>query len=274
MAALQAKGKCFLGGEKMILEVKNISFAYAGAPTLFSDISFSVNRGQIISIIGPNGVGKTTLLNCMANLAAPTDGEILLEGKDMKRLKAREIAKKIAFVPQFIIPSFSYDVLSYVVTGCAPRIGTFEKPKQEHYAIAQQSLEQMKISHLAQKYYTQISGGERQQVSIARALAQRPKVILMDEPTAHLDYGNQIKVLKIIKELAAEGYAAVITTHNPDHALLLGGEVAAINPNGQFIFGSSRAVISEEFLSSLYGVDLRLHHIPGIGRNVCVAASL
>jgi len=165
-------------------------------------------------------------------------------------------------------------VLSYVVTGCAPRLGTFEKPKKEHYEIARQALEQMNIAHLAGKYYTQISGGERQLVSIARALAQRPKVILMDEPTAHLDYGNQIKVLKIIKKLAAEGYAAVITTHNPDHALLLGGEVAALNFNGQFTFGSSKTVIREDFLKSLYGVDLRLHHIPSIGRNVCVSASI
>ena len=114
-----------------------------------------------------------------------------------------------------------------------------KKPKQEHYAIAQQSLDQMKISHLAQSIH-RISGGERQQVSIARALAQRPKVILMDEPTAHLDYGNQIKVLKIIKELAAEGYAAVITTHNPDHALLL-GRGGGNQYQRQFIFGSSRA---------------------------------
>ena len=258
----------------MIIEVKNLSFAYTGAPAILSNISFSVGRGQIISVIGPNGVGKTTLLNCMANLAVPTGGEILLAGKNLKQMKAKEIAGSIAYVPQFIVPSFAYEVLSYVVTGCAPRLGTFEKPKQEHYDLAQHSLEQMKIAHLAQKYYTQISGGERQQVSIARALAQRPRVILMDEPTAHLDYGNQVKVLRIIKELAAQGYAAVITTHNPDHALLLGGDVAAIDFNGQFTFGSSSYVINEDFLSSLYGVDLRLHHISDIGRNVCVAASL
>ena len=260
----------------MIIDVKNISFAYSGsgAPAILNNISFSVNRGQVISIIGPNGVGKTTLLNCMANLVAPTRGQILLDGKNMRSLKAKEIAAGIAFVPQFIIPSFAYEVLSYVVTGCAPRIGTFEKPGPEHYALARRALEQMNIAHLAKKYYTQISGGERQQVSIARALAQRPRVILMDEPTAHLDYGNQIKVLRIIKNLAAEGYAAVITTHNPDHALLLGGEVAALNFNGQFTFGRSEAVINEEFLSSLYGVNLRLHHIPDVGRNVCVAASL
>lgn len=258
----------------MIIEVRNISFSYDGNSTIFNNISFSVYEGQIVSILGPNGAGKTTLLNLMANLASPTSGEIILEGKNFKDMMPKEIAKKIAFVPQFITPSFSYDVLSYVVTGCAPRIGTFEKPRQEHYEIAQHSLEQMKISHLSHKYYTQISGGERQQVSISRAIAQKPKVILMDEPTAHLDYGNQIKVLKIIKALAAEGYAAVITTHNPDHALLLGGKVAAINAKGQFTFGNSEDVINEEFLSTLYGINLHLRHISDLRRNVCVAPSL
>ncbi|MGI5882308.1 MAG: ABC transporter ATP-binding protein [Dethiobacteria bacterium] len=238
------------------------------------DISFSVDEGQIVCILGPNGVGKTTLLNCLANLATPTKGQIMLGGKDMRYLAQREIATRIAFVPQFIIPSFAYEVLSYVVTGCAPRLGTFEKPKREHYELARRSLGQMEISHLEEKYYTQISGGERQQVSISRALTQRPGIIMMDEPTAHLDYGNQIKVLRIIKRLASEGYAAVITTHNPDHALLLGGEVAAINPGGKFIFGNSRSVINSEFLSTLYGIELQLHHISAIGRDVCVAPPL
>lgn len=258
----------------MIIEVKKISFAYEGSSDILRDISFSVDKGQIICILGPNGIGKTTLLNCLANLVTPTKGEILLNGKDMKSISPREVAMNIGFVPQFIIPSFAYEVLSYVVTGCAPRIGTFEKPKQEHYKIAQQSLEQMEISHLAHKYYTQISGGERQLVSISRALAQRPKVILMDEPTAHLDYGNQIRTLRIIRKLAAEGYAAVITSHNPEHALLLGGEVAAIGPNGKFTFGSCQEVINKDFLSSLYGIDLHIHHISELGRDVCVAPSL
>lgn len=258
----------------MIMELKNISFAYPGASNIFNNVSFSVDKGQIISILGPNGIGKTTLLNCMGNLAAPTNGEILIEGKDMGNMTPREIGMNIGFVPQFIIPSFAYEVLDYVVTGCAPRLGTFEKPREKHYQTARESLEQMKISHLSQKYYTQISGGERQQVSISRALAQRPKVILMDEPTAHLDYGNQIKVLRIIKRIAGEGYAVVITTHNPDHALLLGGEVAAINPNGEFTFGSCEDVISEEFLSTLYGIDLHLRHFDDIGRDVCISPAL
>lgn len=258
----------------MIMELKNISFTYDGVTNIFSDISFSIASGQIISILGPNGVGKTTLLNCMGNLAAPTRGEIHLEGKSMIKMLPREVGMNIGFVPQFIIPSFAYEVLDYVVTGCAPRIGTFEKPKREHYQAAAEALEQMKIAHLLHKYYTEISGGERQQVSIARTLAQRPRIILMDEPTAHLDYGNQIKVLRIIKQLGEKGYGVVITTHNPDHALLLGGDVAAIDPKGGFTFGSCREVINEEFLSSLYGIDLHLKHIPDIGRDVCIAPAL
>ena len=258
----------------MIIEVKTLSFAYQGASDILRDISFSVKKGQIICILGPNGIGKTTLLNCLANLATPTKGEILLNGVDMKRMAPKEVAMNIGYVPQFILPSFAYEVLSYVVTGCAPTIGTFEKPKAAHYSIAQKSLEQMSVSHLSQKYYTQISGGERQLVSIARAIAQRPKVILMDEPTSHLDYGNQIKTLRIIRKLAAEGYAAVITSHNPDHALLLGGDVAAIGPNGEFTFGNCSDVINEDFLSSLYGIDLHIRRIPDLGRDVCVAPCL
>jgi len=269
------KEQIFLREEhKLIIEVKNISFAYENSLTIFRDISFSIDEGQIICILGPNGAGKTTLLNCLANIHKPTKGKILLDGKEMESMSSKEVAMNIGFVPQIIIPSFSYEVLGYVVTGCAPRIGIFEKPGQEHYEIAQQALEQMGISHLSHKYLTQISGGERQQVSLSRALAQRPKVILMDEPTAHLDYGNQIKVLRVIKKLAAEGYAAVITTHNPDHALLLGGNMAAINTKGDFTYGNCRDVINEEFLSSLYGINLNLRHIADIGRDVCIAPPL
>ena len=258
----------------MIMELKDISFAYPGGVNILDNISFSVDGGQIISILGPNGAGKTTLLNCMGNLAKPTSGEILIEGKNMEDMSPGEVGRNIGFVPQFIIPSFAYEVLDYVVTGCAPRMGTFEKPRKEHYERAMMSLEQMEISKLSNKHYTQISGGERQQVSISRALTQEPKIILMDEPTAHLDYRNQIKVLRIIKQLAERGFGVVITTHNPDHALLLGGEVAAIAPGGEFTFGSCREVINEEFLSSLYGIDLHLRHLEDIGRDVCIAPAL
>lgn len=258
----------------MIMEIKSISYSYDGITDIFKDISFSIKKGQIITILGPNGVGKTTLLNCIANLSVISRGEIIVDGKPIKEMSVREIGTSIGYVPQFIIPSFSYEVIDYVVTGCAPRIGTFDKPKKEHYEIAEAALAEMGIAHLANKYYTNISGGERQLVSIARALTQRPKLILMDEPTAHLDYGNGIKVLRIIKKLAQADYGVVITTHNPDHALLIDGNVAALKPGGEFAFGSCKEVINEKFLSTLYGIELQLRYISDIGRNVCIAPAL
>lgn len=260
--------------EETKIEVLGLSYAYSGSPELFNNVSFTIKTGEIICILGPNGIGKTTLLNCIANLITPTKGKILINGKDMDKIPPRNIAKTISYVPQTIIPSFDYEVLEYVVTGCAPRLGTFERPREKHYSMARDAINQMKISHLSHKPYTQISGGERQQVSIARAISQQPKIILMDEPTAHLDCGNQVKVLKIIKEMAQKGYGVVFTTHNPDQALLLKTKIAAFDKSGNFSFGAYREVLSEGFLRSMYGIDLHLYNIEEIGRSVCIAPTL
>lgn len=260
--------------EETKIEISELSYAYSGFKELFNNISFTIKTGEIICILGPNGIGKTTLLNCIANLITPTKGKILVNGRNMNKMLPQDIAKTIGYVPQTIVPSFDYEVLEYVVTGCAPRLGTFERPKDEHYSIAWDAMNQMKISHLSHKAYTKISGGERQQVSIARAISQRPKIILMDEPTAHLDCGNQIKVLKIIKEMARKGYGVVFTTHNPDQALLLKTKIAAFDKNGSFSFGTYREVLNEGFLRSMYGIDLHLYNIDEIGRSVCIAPAL
>lgn len=260
--------------EETKIEIRDLSFAYSGFKELFNNVSFTIKTGEILCILGPNGIGKTTLLNCIANLAAPTKGKILINDKDMNEMPPREIAKAISYVPQTVMPSFDYEVLEYVVTGCAPRLGTFERPKEKHYSIAQNAIEQMKITHLSRKAYTKISGGERQQVSIARAIAQQPKIILMDEPTAHLDCGNQVKVLKIIKGMVQEGYGVVFTTHNPDQALLLKTKIAAFDGSGNFSFGTYKEVLNESFLRSMYGIDLHVYNIDEIGRSVCIAPAL
>jgi len=259
---------------KTKIEVLELGYAYSGFGELFNGVSFTIKTGEIICILGPNGIGKTTLLNCIANLITPTKGKILINGRDMNKIQPRDIAKTIGYVPQTVIPSFDYEVLEYVVTGCAPRLGTFERPKEEHYSIARNAIEQMEISHLSHKAYTKISGGERQQVSIARAISQQPKIILMDEPTSHLDCGNQVKVLKIIKKMAQEGYGVVFTTHNPDQALLLKTKIAAFDKDGNFSFGTYKEVLNEGFLRSMYGIDLHLYNIDEIGRSVCIAPVL
>jgi iron complex transport system ATP-binding protein len=132
----------------------------------------------------------------------------------------------------------------------------------------------MGIEHLAEKSYKQISGGERQQVSIARVLTQSPAYILMDEPTSHLDYGNQIRILNTIRQLAKSGFGVVFSTHNPDHALLIGGKTAVIDRQGVLRFGDSGELLNERFLSELYGAKLRISGLENSGRNVCFAPEL
>ena len=250
---------------------RKLFYSYTPERMILKDISFCFKSGEIVSILGPNGAGKTTFLNCLANLVPLDKGEIFIDDKNIKKIPPREVAKVIGYVPQIIVPSFDFSVLEYVVTGCAPHMGTLSRLKQEHYDIAMEAIKRMGIEKLWNRSYSQISGGERQQVSIARALAQRPAFILMDEPTAHLDYGNQIKVLKTVRSLKEEGYGVILTTHNPDHALLLQDQVAILDRNGVLSTGLSTDVLKEQNLSELYGTELKLFYEAQLGREVCAA---
>jgi len=249
----------------------NLFYSYTPDRMILKDISFRFRSGEIVSILGPNGAGKTTFLNCLANLVPLDKGEIFIDDKNIRKIPPREVAKVIGYVPQIIVPSFDFSVLEYVVTGCAPHMGTLSRPRQEHYDIAMEAIRRMGIEKLWNRSYSQISGGERQQVSIARALAQRPAFILMDEPTAHLDYGNQIKVLKTVRSLKEEGYGVILTTHNPDHALLLQDQVAILDRDGVLTTGLSTDVLKEQNLSELYGTELKLFYEESLGREVCAA---
>ncbi|MCL2856723.1 MAG: ABC transporter ATP-binding protein [Oscillospiraceae bacterium] len=257
----------------MSIEVRSLNFSY-GPRQVLRDIIFDIEPAQTLAILGPNGSGKTTLLNIIVGSLAQTSGSIIYEGKTFKHFNPRKMAQLVGYVPQTIIPVFDYSVIDYVVTGCAPQIGTFERPQEKHYDIAMKYIREMGIEHLAEKSYRQISGGERQQVSIARALAQCPTYILMDEPTSHLDFGNQIRVLKTIRQLAQSGFGVVFTTHNPDHALLVGGKAAIIDRSGKLTFGNSHQLINEALLSELYGVALCIKNIEGSDRKICFAPYL
>ncbi len=255
----------------MSINVKGLAFSY-GQQAVFADVDLAIERGETLSILGPNGAGKTTLLNAIAGLIRPNAGEIRYDGRPA--LTALERARSIGYVPQTIHPAFDYSVLDYVVTGCAPRIGAFSRPKDEHYQNALAAIDDMGIRHLADKSYRRISGGERQQASIARAIAQRPAYILLDEPTAHLDFGNQIRVLHTIRRLADEGFGIVLTTHNPDHVLLLGGRVATIDRGGRLRSGDSHEMMEAAFLSELYGTELRTTRPDDAKRTICFAPGL
>lgn len=254
----------------MILEVSNLGFSYDRGPAIFHDVSFKVDQGEILSILGPNGSGKSTLLNCIANLYSPAAGEIFLNGQLMSRMNLREVAQVIGYVPQIHTPAYAFTVREFAVMGRTPYIGAFTIPGAEDYRIADEALERMGIAHLRDKPYTEISGGERQQVTIARVIAQKPQLILLDEPTAHLDYGNQHRVVQMARQLAAEGYALIMTTHNPDHAIILNGKVAILNRRGEFFVGQTAQTLSSKMLSDLYGLAIRTKYDGDAGRTVCV----
>ena len=256
----------------MILEVKNLSYQYRNSRTIFHNVNLHLDKGQVVSILGRNGAGKSTFLNCLANLYTPASGEILLEGKSMRRLPLNQVSRFIGYVPQVHYPVYAYSVRNFVVMGRTPYIRAFSTPSKSDYEKVDQVLNKLGIAHLADKAYTEISGGERQQVTIARALVQEPKVILLDEPTAHLDYGNQIRTIKMIRELPEEGYGVIMTTHNPDHVLMMGGLVGVLNPDGVLEFGEAGEILTEGRLSELYQVNLRLFHVDEFNRDTCVAA--
>ncbi|MCL2068759.1 MAG: ABC transporter ATP-binding protein [Oscillospiraceae bacterium] len=259
----------------MIYEIKEVSFAYpASSKQVLNGVSFTLEEGEILSILGRNGAGKSTLLGCMLGMLKPQAGSVLLAGRDIASMNEREIACVTGYVPQIHIPSFSFSVMDFVLMGCASQIGLFSKPGKKERKAAIKSLCELGIESLAERPYTGISGGERQKATIARAIVSNPKAVLFDEPTAHLDYGSQIRVLRIIGELSRKGYSVVITTHNPDHALLLGGRAALMDDNGTLIIGDSKDVIIQSNLSRLYDADVRLEYIESIGRTVCVHASL
>lgn len=254
----------------MILEVKDLGFRYDRGRPIFRDVSFEVKQGEILSILGPNGSGKSTLLNCIANLYSPEAGEIFLNGQPMSRMNLREVARVIGYVPQIHTPAYAFTVREFAVMGRTPYIGAFTVPGAEDYRIADEALERMGIAHLRDKPYTEISGGERQQVTIARVIAQKPQLILLDEPTAHLDYGNQHRVVQMARQLAAEGYALIMTTHNPDHAIILNGKVAILNREGELFVGQTAQTLSSETLSSLYGLAIKTKYDSDARRTVCV----
>jgi len=234
----------------------------------------ALREGEILSILGPNGAGKTTLLNCMAKLCTPCSGDIFLRGTDIRNMDARKVAGIVGYVPQTHVPVFGYTVLNFVIMGRAPKIGIFRRPGKDDEDAAFEALETLNIAHLANRPYTDISGGERQQATIARAIAQNPAVILFDEPTAHLDYGNQHRILLLIRSMARRGFSVVLTTHNPDHAILLGGSAAVLDRDGHLATGESHSVITEARLMNLYRTKLRMSYVPDVSRTVCVTPSL
>ena len=252
-----------------VLEAENISFTYDGKHQVFKNVSFSLSSGDMFFILGANGCGKTTMLNCMSNTLRPTGGRILVSGTPVSCLSHRDISRNIAYVPQIQQDSCAFLVKDYVVLGRAPHLNLMQMPSEQDYSIAWGVMKKLGISHLAMKTYSKTSGGERQLAQLARAMVQESRLVLLDEPTNHLDYGNQQKILKLLSELTDEGYTVVLTTHMPDHPLMFNAKVGILYGENGFVFGAAGDLITEEILNSIYGIDVDLFYIDRIGRKAC-----
>ena len=207
------------------ISVENLTFSY-GKNLVLNNINFSVKKGSVVTLVGPNGCGKTTLLKIINGFLRQNEGTVYIDGRNIEEIADRELAMILGHVSQMHTSSFPFSVLDIVLTGRTPYISTFSTPKKEDIEKAYEVLEFMGIAHFAERPYTQISGGERQLVMIAKALAQEPDFLLLDEPTSFLDLKNQIHVLKTIINLArTRDITVLMTLHEPNHALLFSDEI-------------------------------------------------
>lgn len=259
----------------MRLNVKDLSFRYADR-TILNNISFSAGKNDFLCVLGPNGVGKSTLFKCMLGLLKGYSGDIFLGNENIKSISRREMAKKIAYIPQSNFPTFNFSVLNTVLMGTTAQLGVASSPKIEQENLVMDTLEKLGIKHLADRGYGEISGGERQLVLIARAMVQSAKVIVMDEPTANLDYGNQIKVMRYVKQLSDDGYTIILSTHNPEHAFLYANKIMVVYKGEVIKFGSPESELDKNTLEKIYGVGIDLYNINSYKKDikVCIPANI
>jgi iron complex transport system ATP-binding protein len=252
----------------MRLEAQGLGFGYPGKP-VGRDVSFALGAGEVLCLLGPNGSGKTTLFKTLLGLLPAQAGEVLIDGRQLRRLARVEVATRIAYVPQAHTAHFPYTVLDMVTMGRTAHLGPFARPFARDHAAGLDALEMLGIADLADADYTRISGGQRQLALIARALAQASPLIVMDEPTASLDFGNQALVLRRIRALAAQGYGIVLSTHDPDHAFACASVVALLHGGRLVATGPPSDVLSPARLEAVYGLPVAVEHLAG-GHTVCV----
>ena len=239
----------------MTLGVENVSFSYKDR-TVLDDISFTVHSGSMTAVLGPNGVGKSTLFKCILGLLTDYRGKVTISGTETKNLAAEKLAALAAYIPQSHDTAFNFSVFDMVLMGTTARLRGFRVPSDEQSEITCQALERLNISFLKDRDYRKISGGERQLVLIARALAQKADVLIMDEPTANLDYGNSLRVLEQMRSLADQGYTILFSTHSPDQVFLYADRVLALSNQKILADGTPKGTISAGLIKTLYGVDV------------------
>lgn len=225
---------------------------------IFPELNGQIEKGVLYCILGANGIGKTTLFRSILGLLPLLSGKISIDGRAYNTFSRKELARTIAYVPQYHHPPFPYTVEEVVMMGRGVHISEIGAPKSKDAEIVEEVMKELGILRLRSQIYTKLSGGERQLTLIARALAQEAQYLLLDEPAASLDYGNQINMLKVLQKLALQGIGVCFTTHHPDHAFWCKSEVMAIAGRDTVYTGTAEEVITKEVLKKMYGVEVMI----------------
>lgn len=243
-----------------MMQIKNLSYHYKGSPEVLKDVSFDMEPGKFLAILGNNGVGKSTLLKCFNHILKPDSGVVLLDGKDLLKLPTREVAKQVAFVSQNV-PNTQMTVHDVVMLGRRPYMkwGFTEKD----HTIVHDAMHRLDVEDMRGRFLNQLSGGEKQKVMLARALAQQPKALLLDEPTSALDIQNQYQVLKMVRDIChSDNMIAAVVIHDLNLALRFCDRFLLLKDGSVYRYGD-RSVLDSEALKTVYGVDAKVVEIEG-----------
>lgn len=255
-----------------LLQINDLHCGY-GRKEIVHGVTFGVDRGEFVCIIGANGCGKTTLLKNVLGLIKPLSGEVTMEGKSVLHLDDRERAQMFAYIPQAHTPPFPFSVADVVMMGRTPYVGRMSRTTADDRRIAWKAMCLLGIDHLAPRTYTKLSGGQQQLILIARALTQQPDLIIMDEPTASLDFGNQQIVLSRMKDLAKTGVSVLMVTHDPFHAFYCADRVVVMKDGVVATQGDPHQVMTRTQLEDIYHTQVNVIDVElstGSHTTVCV----
>lgn len=244
-----------------MISVQDLRFAY-GSHQVLKGLTFQLPAGGLTALLGCNGAGKTTLFRCLLGLESRYEGSIQLKGQELRSYTPAKLARQIAYIPQSSYPAFQYSVLDMVLMGTTQQLKMFASPTKESEKQALAALDMLNIGHLAQRSFVRLSGGEKQMVLIARALAQQASILLMDEPCASLDFGNQHRVMQTARQLGQQGYAVIMSTHTPQHVLSYADRLLALHEGKLLRDGSPHEAMDAQLMQTLYGIPVSVINTP------------
>lgn len=258
----------------MKLNVENLSYQHQKkGKWVFENVNFTLEAGDFVFILGPNGAGKTTLLNCLSRLYKKYSGTIEMNSIETAQYNQKQLAKLVGFVPQEYNPTFRCTVREFLVMGRVSNLTAFSNPKQTDYDVVDAVIAQKRLEKIANKMLHEISGGERRSALLARALVQDAEMIMLDEPTNQLDFGNQIRLLDSLRDIAESGKAIVLTSHNPEHAINYANKFIVMM-DGQLKFYNDVQQLTSELISSLYDIESEVLYSDRFGKQVVVGVDM